>query len=63
MKTEAMKREKLGSYPYEIERSNQSTVIVRFFPKKPDAKFPDDAVLKLVLTEKDKQKLKEILSI
>ena len=61
-KSEAsMKREKVGSYPYEIERKG-NILILRFFPKSPTAEYPNDSVLVLKLDEKDKQKLIKILS-
>ena len=56
-----MKREKVGSYPYEIERKG-NILILRFFPKTPTAKDPDNSVLVLPLDEKDRQKLIKILS-
>ena len=56
-----MKRDIIGTYPYEIERDG-NILILRFFPKTSTAKYPDDAVLVLTLSEKDKQKLIKILS-
>ena len=56
-----MKREKVGGYPYEIDRE-RNILILRFFPKSPNAKYPNDAVLVLRLDGKDKQELIEILS-
>jgi hypothetical protein len=56
-----LKRDEIGSYPYEIERKG-NILILRFFPKSRTAKYPNDAVLVLKLTEKDKQKLIKILS-
>jgi hypothetical protein len=57
----SMKREKVGGYPYEIDREG-NILILRFFPKSPNAKYPNDAVLVLRLDGKDKQELIEILS-
>jgi hypothetical protein len=56
-----LKREEIGSYPYEIERNGDS-LILRFFPKSPTAKYPNDAVLVLKLEKKDKQKLIKMLT-
>ena len=56
-----MKRDEIGSYPYEIERKG-NILTLRFFPKSPAAKYPNDSVLVLKLDEKDKQKLIKILS-
>jgi hypothetical protein len=56
-----MKRTIIGTYPYEMTREDGLTVL-RFFPKKPDAKFPDDPVLVLKLSQKDKRTLIGLLS-
>jgi hypothetical protein len=56
-----MKRNVIGTYPYELTKEGSDTVI-RFFPKKADAKYPDDAVLVLTLNDKDKQTLIKLLS-
>ena len=56
-----MKRNVIGTYPYELTREGNDTVI-RFFPKKSNAQYPDDAVLVLRLSDKDKQTLIKLLS-
>lgn len=58
---EAMKRNVIGTYPYELTKEQGMTVL-RFFPKKPNAQYPDDAVLVLKLSDKDKQTLIKLLS-
>ncbi len=56
-----MKRETIGTYPYDVTKENGVTII-RFYPKKADAQYPDDAVLVLRLNNKDKQTLVKLLS-
>jgi hypothetical protein len=56
-----MKRISTISYPYEITEENGLTVL-RFYPKDPDAKYPDSSVLVLKLNAKDKQTLVKQLS-
>jgi hypothetical protein len=56
-----MKRETIGTYPYAVTKEHGLTVI-RFYPKKADAQYPDDAVLVLKLNDKDKQTLIKLLS-
>jgi hypothetical protein len=56
-----MKRNEIGGYPYELTKEGNVT-IMRFFPKKPTAQYPDDAVLVLKLSDKDKQTLIKLLA-
>lgn len=56
-----MGRDRLGGFPYEVSRE-EGTMIIRFFPKGPSAKYPNDSVLVLRLNEVDKQKMLRILS-
>ena len=56
-----MRRDKLSGFPYEIREEKDKTII-RFFPKSPTAKYPNDSVLVLKLSKKDKKKLIKILT-
>lgn len=56
-----MGRDTLGGFPYEVSKK-EGELIIRFFPKKPDAKYPNHSVHVLRLDEKDKQKMLRILS-
>lgn len=53
-------KDKLASFPIEVTKANGITKI-RFFPKKPNAKYPDNPVLILKLDDKEKEKLLKIL--
>jgi hypothetical protein len=55
------RRIKTVSYPYDISEENGFTVL-RFIVKDPNAKFPDECKLKLILDVKDKQTLIKELS-
>ena len=55
-----MKRDELGGFPYEVEKECD-VMVLRFFPR-PSAKYPDQSVLTLRLTKKDKQTLLRLLS-
>lgn len=57
----SMVRELLGGVPYETKRQN-GKVILRFYPKSPDAKNPDGIVFMLALNKEDVSKLKKIIS-
>lgn len=56
-----MKRNVIGGHPYAMTKEGSITVL-RFFPKSPNAKDPDDDVLVLKLSETDKQTLIRLLS-
>jgi len=56
-----MSRDTIGGFPYEVSRRENETII-RFFPKNPDAEYPNNSVLVLRLDEKDKRKMQIILS-
>jgi len=56
-----MKRISTISYPYEITEEEGLTVL-RFYPKNPNAKYPEDSVLVLKLNAEDKQALVKLLS-
>jgi hypothetical protein len=47
-----IRRNEIGGYPYEIEKTGTVTII-RFFPQ-PSARYLNDAILVLRLTEKDR---------
>jgi len=51
----------LGGFPYEVEQEMDMTII-RFFPKSPNAKYPNDSILVLKLSKEDKQKLLKIFN-
>ena len=53
-------RDKLASFPIEVTKSDGITK-VRFFPKNPNAKYPDNPVLILKLDGREKEKLLKIL--
>ena len=55
-----MKRETLASFPIEVKKTAHETKII-FFPKSPNAKYPDNPVLILKLDNEEKQKLQKIL--
>jgi len=55
-----MKRETLASFPIEVKKKGDETKII-FFPKNPNAKYPDNPVLILKLDPKEKEKLKKII--
>ena len=56
-----MKRETIGTYPYQIGRENNN-LIMRFFPKIPQAQDPNHVIFKLSFDEKDRQKMIKILT-
>lgn len=56
-----IKRERLGNYPYELKKDGEK-IILRFFPKDPAAKFPDNVVFVLPLDREDKMKLTKLIS-
>lgn len=58
---EKTKKDTIGTYPYQIDRKD-GDLIIRFFPKIPEAQDPNHAVFKLTFNAKDKQKLIRILS-
>jgi hypothetical protein len=59
--SERMKKDTIGTYPYQIDRKD-GELIIRFFPKIPEAQDPNHAVFKLTFDAKDRQKLIRILS-
>jgi hypothetical protein len=54
-------REKLGSFPIEVTKSN-GIITIKFYPKKPDAKKPDNPFLILKLDDIEKEKLQKIIN-
>lgn len=61
IRTKNMKRDTIGTYPYQIDRENNN-LIIRFFPKIPQAQNPNHVIFKLTFDEKDGQKLIKILA-
>ena len=55
-----MKRETLASFPIEVKKAANETKII-FFPKNPNAKYPDNPVLILKLDANEKEKLQKML--
>ena len=53
-------KEILAGFPIAVEIKDGKTRI-RFFPKSPTAKFPDNPVVILHLDDGDKEKLRKIL--
>jgi len=53
-------KEIIASFPIDIEKKGGKTRI-RFFPKSPTAKYPDNPVLILYLDDAEKEKLRKIL--
>ena len=53
-------KEILASFPIDIEKK-EGSVRIRFFPKSPTAKYPDNPVLVLHLDDAEKEKLRKIL--
>ena len=56
-----MSRDKLGGFPYEISKEKEY-ITIRFYPKSPNAKNPNDSVQTLKLNERDRQKLIKMLT-
>lgn len=56
-----MKRDRLSEFPFTISRK-EDILTIKFFPKNPNAKYPNDPVLVLNLDIKDQIKLVKILS-
>jgi len=56
-----MTRDTLGGFPFEVKKENGMTIL-RFFPKKTLAEFPNDAELTLRLGPQDVSKLRAILA-
>jgi len=54
-------KDKLASFPIEVIKTQGETKI-KFFPKNPNAKYPDKPVLVLTLDSVEKEKLQKILS-
>lgn len=54
-------RDTLGSFPYEL-RKESGRVVLRFYPKGPNAKNPDSIVFVLSLGDDDRKKLLRIIS-
>jgi hypothetical protein len=52
---------KIGGYPYKVRKEGGTTVL-RFFPKNPEAKYPDSVVFVLSLDREGKDKLSKIIS-
>ena len=53
-------KEKLASFPIEVTKNN-GEIKIRFYPKNPNAKYPDNPVLVLKLDNAEKEKLLKIL--
>ncbi len=56
-----MSREKLGGFPYEISKEKE-IITIRFYPKSPNAKFPNNSVQVLILNERDRKQLIKMLT-
>jgi len=56
-----MVKEILAGFPCEIERKGDELKL-KFFPKNPDAKYPNSAVIILPLGKEDRKKFLKILS-
>lgn len=54
-------KEKLASFPIEVTKKD-GEIKIKFYPKSPDAKYPDNPVLVLKLNDIEKEKLKKIIS-
>lgn len=54
-------KDKLASFPIEVIKT-QGEIKIKFFPKNPNAKYPDNPVLVLTLDVFEKEKLQKILS-
>lgn len=54
-------RDTLGSYPYEMKKES-GKIVLRFYPKSPDAKNPDSIVFVLPLDESDRKKLAKMIT-
>jgi len=50
----------LASFPIDVDKKD-GIVRIRFFPKSPTAKYPDNPVLVLRLNKEEKEKLIKIL--
>ena len=54
-------KEKLASFPIEVTKSKDE-VKIKFYPKNPNAKYPDNPVLILRLDSVEKEKLQKIIN-
>ena len=53
-------KDKLASFPIEVIKT-QGEIKIKFFPKSPNAKYPDNPVLILKLDSVEKEKLQKII--
>lgn len=53
-------KDKLASFPIEVTKI-EGEIKIKFFPKSPDAKYPDNPVLILKLDAVEKEKLQKII--
>jgi len=54
-------KDKLGSFPIQVTKTN-GEIKIKFYPKNPDAKYPDNPVLILKLDDGEREKLQKIIS-
>ena len=54
-------REKLAGFPIEVKKIN-GDIKITFYPKNPNAKFPDNPFFIMKLDDIEKEKLQKIIS-